>query len=97
MPSWGAKADVRTLPKHSFNYFDVSEPFPIARNDLTGYEFRMGNREFMDLFAGCGGLSLGLPKAGWQGVFAVEKTVDAGRVCVSSGGYLNATCHQSIR
>lgn len=28
---------------------------------------------FIDLFAGCGGLSLGLIKSGWQGVFAVEK------------------------
>ncbi len=28
---------------------------------------------FVDLFAGCGGLSLGLMQAGWQGVFAIEK------------------------
>ena len=27
----------------------------------------------IDLFAGCGGLSLGLYLAGWQGVFAIEK------------------------
>lgn len=32
---------------------------------------------FIDLFAGCGGLSLGLMQAGWQGVFAIEKTPDA--------------------
>ena len=32
---------------------------------------------FIDLFAGCGGLSLGLKKAGWQGLFAIEKTADA--------------------
>ncbi len=28
---------------------------------------------YIDLFSGCGGLSLGLGKAGWQGLFAVEK------------------------
>jgi DNA (cytosine-5)-methyltransferase 1 len=28
---------------------------------------------YIDLFSGCGGFSLGLGNAGWQGVFAVEK------------------------
>ncbi len=32
---------------------------------------------YIDLFAGCGGLSLGLHQAGWQGFFAVEKSPDA--------------------
>lgn len=27
----------------------------------------------IDLFAGCGGLSLGLYQAGWSGLFAIEK------------------------
>lgn len=32
---------------------------------------------FIDLFSGCGGLSLGLSQADWQGLFAVEKATDA--------------------
>ena len=35
------------------------------------------NLNYIDLFAGCGGLSLGLTNAGWQGVFAIEKNRDA--------------------
>lgn len=32
---------------------------------------------YIDLFAGCGGLSLGLHLSGWKGVFAIEKSPDA--------------------
>lgn len=32
---------------------------------------------YIDIFAGCGGLSTGLLKAGWTGLFAIEKNVDA--------------------
>lgn len=32
---------------------------------------------YIDLFAGCGGLSLGLYNAGWHGLFAIEKSKDA--------------------
>lgn len=32
---------------------------------------------YIDLFAGCGGLSLGLSNAGWKGLFAIEKSSDA--------------------
>jgi DNA (cytosine-5)-methyltransferase 1 len=37
------------------------------------------NISFIDAFAGCGGLSLGLQNAGWTGRFAVEKNPDAFR------------------
>lgn len=40
----------------------------------------LGHRcTFIDVYAGCGGLSLGLFSAGWQGLFAVEKDEDAFR------------------
>jgi len=32
---------------------------------------------YIDLFAGCGGLSLGLHLSGWKGLFAIEKNKDA--------------------
>lgn len=35
------------------------------------------NYSYIDLFAGCGGLSLGLHNAGWKGLFAIEKSPDA--------------------
>lgn len=35
------------------------------------------NHSYIDLFSGCGGLSLGLHNAGWKGIFAIEKSPDA--------------------
>lgn len=32
---------------------------------------------YIDIFSGCGGLSLGLLNAGWEGLFAIEKYQDA--------------------
>ena len=34
----------------------------------------MTKNTYIDLFAGCGGLSLGLNQSGWRGLFAVEKS-----------------------
>lgn len=36
-----------------------------------------GTPVFIDIFAGCGGFSLGLMQAGWSGLFAVEKDENA--------------------
>ena len=33
--------------------------------------------KYIDVFAGCGGLSLGFHLAGWKGLFAVERNLDA--------------------
>jgi len=35
------------------------------------------SHSYIDLFSGCGGLSLGLHNAGWKGIFAIEKSPDA--------------------
>ena len=37
----------------------------------------MSQPTFIDVFSGCGGLSLGMMSAGWRGLFAVEKNPDA--------------------
>ena len=38
---------------------------------------RLDKKNYIDLFAGCGGLSLGLYNAGWKGLFAIEKSPHA--------------------
>ena len=54
---------------------------PIIESDIggSGMTGMSNGREvasaslFVDAFAGCGGLSLGLKRAGWKGLFAIEK------------------------
>lgn len=45
---------------------------------------------FIDLFAGCGGLSLGLSQAGWRGRFAIERAEDAFQTFRAN--FLSDTC-----
>lgn len=51
--------------------------------DSDGKKVKMNNQlaqetyTYIDLFAGCGGLSLGLMKAGWKGLFGIEKEANA--------------------
>ena len=40
-------------------------------------DIKCGCPTVIDLFAGCGGLSLGLYQAGWEGLFAIEKNAFA--------------------
>ena len=47
----------------------VIDPESGARNSSPGTRAP----SFADVFAGCGGLSLGLKRSGWKGVFAIEK------------------------
>lgn len=44
---------------------------------LQNYPVKEKMLTYIDLFAGCGGLSLGLHNAGWKGLFAIEKNIDA--------------------
>lgn len=49
---------------------------PISIEELIITMSKSSNT-FIDLFAGCGGFSLGLMNAGWKGLFAVEKEINA--------------------
>lgn len=48
---------------------------------------------FIDVFAGCGGLSLGLMRAGWKGLFAVEKDRFAFETLMANLVERDAGCH----
>jgi DNA (cytosine-5)-methyltransferase 1 len=41
------------------------------------FEEKSVGRTFVDLFSGCGGLSLGLSQSGWKGKFAIERATGA--------------------
>lgn len=41
------------------------------------HKYPIDKLSYIDLFSGCGGLSLGLHQAGWKGLFAIEKSPDA--------------------
>lgn len=49
-----------------------------AETDIVSDDDRLSQPyTFVDIFAGCGGLSLGLMQAGWKGLFAVERDENA--------------------
>ncbi len=43
------------------------------QNKRSKFKASLRNRYYIDFFSGCGGLSLGLGYAGWNGLFAIEK------------------------
>lgn len=47
------------------------------KNSLSNSENHPNSLKFIDLFSGCGGLSLGLLSAGLKGLFAIEQNPDA--------------------
>ena len=51
----------------------ISVKKAMKKSTPVGKRRNKGPNTFIDVFAGCGGLSLGLMKAGWQGLFAVER------------------------
>lgn len=46
---------------------------PFSAGSEAPKDHDSGEPTFVDAFAGCGGLSLGLHRAGWRGLFAIEK------------------------
>lgn len=51
---------------------------PAADTEMNSKTSSVHNpRTFVDLFSGCGGLSLGMTDAGFKGIFAVERASDA--------------------
>lgn len=63
------------LPQAGFCQVGYASPIRVGApngNQSMTKRARCG-RTFVDLFAGCGGLSLGLVQGGWEGLFAIEK------------------------
>ncbi|WP_294670592.1 DNA cytosine methyltransferase [uncultured Fluviicola sp.] len=60
------------MSRTKFDFTDSLIQNPILNNQQINPSYN-----YIDLFAGCGGLSLGLHNAGWNGIFAVEKSPDA--------------------
>lgn len=50
---------------------------PKTSDEHAGGASRPLRPTFIDIFAGCGGLSLGLLSSGWRGLFAIEQSRDA--------------------
>lgn len=69
----GMRAKVLLRPREKIHWPSIIRSHSTTECWHTGKHPRMSAYKFVDLFSGCGGLSLGLSMAGLQGVFAVEK------------------------
>ena len=67
------------------------ESMAAARRSTTTKDERRQKRVFIDLFAGCGGLTLGLLEAGWHGLFGIDIQSDA--FATYSGNFLDGDRH----
>lgn len=67
------RAKVLLRPMEKIHWLSIIRSHSTTECWHTGKHPRMSAYKFVDLFSGCGGLSLGLSMAGLQGVFAVEK------------------------
>jgi DNA (cytosine-5)-methyltransferase 1 len=66
----------RDTSAFSVNYTSMLKENMSTQDQDGGVEsstYERTSLTFIDVFAGCGGLSLGLMQAGWTGLFAVEK------------------------
>ena len=61
------------VAEHLTNIAMLPAQTGVGASGGAGVQNSISRPVFVDAFAGCGGLSLGLLKAGWKGLFAIEK------------------------
>jgi len=66
-----------SILRHSKLPGNVNRFVVLLRCQFWGIYIMVRKLTFVDVFAGCGGLSLGLMQAGWKGLFAIEHDPNA--------------------
>ena len=69
----------KTLPLYRYLYLRIIELNILVLFSIKFCMAKIIKHRVIDIFSGCGGLSLGLHNAGWQGIFAIEKNPQAFR------------------
>ncbi len=62
----------------------TSEDFELSWRSMSKESLTPQKPKYLDLFSGCGGLSIGLERAGWELAFAVEKSEMAAETFASN-------------